>query len=399
VIARDPKFRYNAPVFSQRSEHSTEKNRLTLLLEEKRLAGQDVLDLTGSNPTKAGFHYPEAEILVALSSTGSLRYEPAPRGLIEAREAVADYYHERGYRVSPEDILLTASTSEAYAYLFKLLADPGTEVHIPRPSYPLFDYLAWAENVQTVSYPLGYDQGWRVDVEELQHSLSPRSRAVAVVSPNNPTGSYLKAGEWADIRRVSILRQIPMICDEVFHDYPLDSHEPVFEPLHETDTLVFLLNGLSKIAGLPQVKLGWIIAAGPENLKRAALDRLEMIADTFLSVSTPVQLACRQLLNSGSVVRDQISERTRLNLSTLREILQSTAAECLCVEGGWYAVIRLPRIKTEEEWALDLLAEKNVLVHPGYFYDFYDEPFLVLSLITPAPVFREGVTCLRDSLG
>ena len=386
-------------MFSSRSEHSCEKNRLTILLEQKRAAGASILDITGSNPTKAGFRYPETEILAALASPGSLRYEPTPRGLIQAREAVADYYQERGYDVSPDDILLTASTSEAYAYLFKLLADPGTEVHTPRPSYPLFDYLAWAENVQTVSYPLLYDHGWRVEIDELQHSLSARSRALAVVSPNNPTGSYLKASEWQDIRRSSLLRQIPVICDEVFHDYPLESREPVFEPLRETETLVFVLNGLSKIAGLPQVKLGWIVVAGPDTLKRAALERLEMIADTFLSVSTPVQLACRQLLRSGPIVRDQISQRTRSNLSTLRELLEGTPAESLVVEGGWYAVIRLPRVKTEEEWALDLLGEKDVLMHPGYFYDFYDEPFLVLSLITPVSVFRDGVTRLRESLG
>ncbi len=391
-------FRYNADVFSQRSEHSTEKNRLTLLLEQKRTSGVSILDLTGSNPTTAGFQYPGADILTALSSPRSLRYEPGPKGLLDAREAVAEYYGQRGCGVSPDDILLTASTSEAYAYLFKLLADPGTHIHIPRPSYPLFDYLAWAENLGTVPYPLTYDGGWHVDIEGLRHGLSARSRALVAVSPNNPTGSYLKANEWVNVRRLCLLREMPLICDEVFHDYPLDESGPVFEPLLESEALVFVLNGLSKIAGLPQLKLGWIVVAGPQSLKRAALDRLEMIADTFLSVGTPVQLACRELLRTRATVRAQITDRTRSNLSTLREILQGTAAECLRVEGGWYAVVRLPRIRSEEEWALEILETGNVLMHPGYFYDFYDEPFLVLSLLTPPDIFRDGVLHLRALL-
>ncbi len=386
-------------MFSHRSEHATGKNRLTLALEQKRAAGARILDLTGSNPTTAGFQYPEREILTALSSPLALRYDPSPRGLPAAREAVAEYYARRGHLVSPDDILLTASTSEAYAYLFKLLTDPGTQVHMPRPSYPLFDYLAWAENVRTVAYPLIYDGEWRLDTDELRHTLCAASRALLAVSPNNPTGSYLKESEWVDIRRLCLLRGLPLVCDEVFYDYALDGCTAIFEPLRETEALVFVLNGLSKIAGLPQLKLGWIVVAGPESLKRAALERLEMIADTFLSVATPVQLACRELLASSATVRDQIRERTRSNLSTLRRVLEGSAAECLRVEGGWYAAVRLPGIKSEEDWALGLLESRNVLMHPGYFYDFLDEPFLIVSLLTPAGAFRDGVVRLRDSIG
>jgi alanine-synthesizing transaminase len=362
-------------VFSSRLDWSLEPNKLSALLKTKH----HVLDLTESNPTRAGFEYPAEEILAALSDARALRYEPDPRGLLSAREAVAEYYGD----VPASRILLTASTSEAYAYLFKLLCDPGDEILSPRPSYPLFEFLAGLESVRMVQYPLRYDGAWHIDFDFLARAITPRTRAIVVVNPNNPTGSFLKREEWSRLEQFGI----PILSDEVFSDY---AFSPAPRP-PSPSVLRFSMSGLSKIAALPQMKLGWIVAAGPGH--EAALARLELIADTYLSVATPVQIALPSLLAASVAVREQIITRTRANLALLKSVAQP-----LHLEGGWYAILQVPRTRSEEDWALDLLARRDVLVQPGFFYDFESEAFLVLSLLPPPEIFAEALHRLVDEI-
>jgi aspartate/methionine/tyrosine aminotransferase len=378
-------------VFSSRLKWDSAVNLLAVLLAEKRRAGARVLDLTESNPTHAGFEYPGDEILAALADVRGLRYDPAPRGLLSAREAVSKHYAQRGAAVDPARILLTASTSEAYTYLFKLLADPGDEILVPRPSYPLFEFLAAMESVQIRQYPLRYDGAWHVDFDALGQAAGPRARAMVVVNPNNPTGSFLKREEWTRLEEFAAARGIAILSDEVFSDFAL-APDParVATLLVGCRALTFSMSGLSKVAGLPQMKLGWIVAGGPGH--EAALNGLEWIADTYLSVATPVQVALPRLLQAGEAVRWQILERTRTNLEFLRRALGPGApCQALSVEGGWYVILQVPRTRSEEQWALDLLADRDVLVQPGFFYDFDSEAFLVLSLLTPSQVFQRGI--------
>ncbi len=385
-------------LFSSRFHWNLEPNRIARALEDKRRLGGRLLDLTESNPTRAGLHYP-AEFVQALADPRILLYDPAPAGLREAREAVARYYEARGIAVAPERILLTASTSEAYAYLFKLLADPGDEVLVPRPSYPLFEYLATMESVKVRSYPLVYYGSWQIDWEELAAAITERTRAIVVVNPNNPTGSFLKVGELEQLMALSAEREIALISDEVFSDYafsPDAERAPSVASLESG--LAFALSGLSKIAGLPQMKLGWIVAAGAPERQREAVERLEWIADTYLSVGTPVQCATAKLLVEGESIREQIRGRTAQNLAFAREALRGTEANLLSVEGGWYATLQVPRVRSEEEWVLGLLEHANTLVQPGYFFDFDSEAYLVVSLLTARAGFEEGMGRLRKFL-
>jgi alanine-synthesizing transaminase len=382
-------------VFSSRLNWSLRPNRLSALLEEKRAAGADVLDLTESNPTRAGFAYPQAEILTALADTDALRYHPSPRGLDSAREAVAGYYRDRGTKILVENILLTASTSEAYAYLFKLLANPGDEILAPRPSYPLFEFLADLESVHIRQYPLRYDGVWHVDFDALEQAITPRTRAIVVVNPNNPTGSFLKRAELDVLDSLAAERGLAILSDEVFRDYAFaDEGDRVSTLAGERQALTFSMSGLSKIAGLPQMKLGWIVASGPRRAE--ALEALELIADTYLSVSTPVQVALSRLLALSGGIMEQIRQRTASNLARLRETMLGSAATLLRTEGGWYAVLQVGRSRSEEEWTLKLLGESNVLVQPGFFFDFESEAFLVLSLLPEPAKFAEGVSRLRS---
>jgi aspartate/methionine/tyrosine aminotransferase len=381
-------------VFSSRLQWDSQPNPLNLLLAEKRRDGAAILDLTESNPTHASLHYPGDELLAALGDARALRYDPDPRGLLAAREAVSEYYAQRGVEVPASRILLTASTSEAYSYLFKLLANPGDEILVPRPSYPLFDYLAAMESVRVVQYPLRYDGVWHIDFDALAGAITPRTRAIVVVNPNNPTGSYLKRAEWERLQTFGL----PILSDEVFADFAFaPSADRVATLAGSSEVLTFSMSGLSKIAGLPQMKLGWIVAGGPDHA--AALEGLEWIADSFLSVATPIQWALPRILAASGAVQEQIRQRTHANLACLRERAAGSPCRCLCVEGGWYAVLEMPRIRTEEEWALCLLAESDVLVQPGFFYDFEAEAFLVLSLLTPPAVFAEGVRRILNSAG
>jgi len=381
-------------VFSSRLQWDSQPNPLSILLAEKRRSGAAILDLTESNPTRAGLEYPGGELLAALADSRSLLYDPDPRCLFAAREAASGYYAQRGVEAPASRILLTASTSEAYSYLFKLLADPGDEILVPRPSYPLFDYLAAMESVRVVQYPLRYDGVWHIDLDALAGAVTPRTRAIVVVNPNNPTGSYLKRNEWERLQTFGL----PVLSDEVFSDFAfVPGPMRVATLAGQSNALTFSMSGLSKIAGLPQMKLGWIVAGGPGHA--AALEGLEWIADTFLSVATPLQWALPRTLAASAAVQGQIRQRTRANLEHLLACTAGTPCRCLNTEGGWYAILEMPRIRTEEEWALGLLADSDVLVQPGFFYDFEAEAFLVLSLLTPPAIFAEGVRRILDSAG
>ncbi len=359
--------------FSGRLHWDLTPNRLTELLKAKRAAGETILDLTESNPTAAGFDYPSEQILSAFADPRNLIYEPSAQGLLSARQAIGPH---------PERLLLTASTSEAYAYLFKLLTDPGDEVLVPRPSYPLFEFLATLESVRVVQYPLFYHEGWSIDMEALASAVTSRTRAVVLVNPNNPTGSYLKRNELQQLLGICGRHGLAIISDEVFADYAFQPDPERVATLEKAEkVLTFSMSGLSKVCGLPQLKLGWIRANGP--CADEAMERLELIADTFLSVATPVQHALPQLLAAGRAVRDQIRARTKANLALLQRHLH--------VEGGWYATVRVPRTQSEEEWVLYLLNEHNILVQPGYFYDFDSEAYLILSLLTPPETFRLAI--------
>jgi aspartate/methionine/tyrosine aminotransferase len=378
-------------VFSRRTDWRLAPNRFTEALEQARQAGASILDLTISNPTRAGLIYDEPAILDSLRNTKSLDYDPQPKGLRSARETVAGYYSRRGETVDPEFLVLTTGTSEAYSFVFRLLANPGDEVLIAKPSYPLFDFLADLQDVKLVPFSLIYDHGWQIDFHALEQALSEKTRAIVLVHPNNPTGSYVSAKERERLNELCTEHQLALIVDEVFLDYGHDvSRRQSF--VSNNAALTFTLSGISKISALPQMKLAWIAVNGPSDKSPGALERLEVIADTFLSVTTPVQWAAQTLIEQGTPVQSQLLERVRTNLTELdRQVAQQKACARLAVEGGWYAVLRVPAISSDEDLAISLLQQCGVLVHPGHFYDFPQDGYLVLSLITPESRFREGV--------
>jgi alanine-synthesizing transaminase len=378
-------------------EHS--KNRLTLAVEERAARGAPVIDLTETNPTRVGLSYPEAELAEFLRLAGSAEYQPHPRGILEAREALAAVLSTPGDPVSPEDLVLTASTSESYSYLFKLFADPGDEVLTAAPSYPLLDSLAALDSLALRHVYL--EPGRRFDPEKIEFALSERTRLLALIHPGNPTGRFLTAPEQQAIAALCASRGLPLISDEVFSDYPL-TREPRAGPAAALgEALSFSLGGLSKSAGLPSWKLGWIRVGGPPGLRRRAVAALEMVADTYLSVATPVQRALAGVLELAPRIRAEILGRVRGNLSTLRAALAGVpSVELLEPAGGWAAVLRVSRPGADdEEMALELLDRVGVLVHPGYYFDFAAEEFLVLSLLPEPGLFGEGVGRLAGFLG
>jgi len=386
----------SALTFSRRSSFDPRPNALTLALDRVRSQGHAIVDLTVSNPTEAGIPYDASGILGALAHPRALIYEPQSFGLASAREAAArEVSNLAGTPVDASDVVLTASTSEAYAFLLKLLCDPGDEVLIPQPSYPLFEHLGAFEAVRLVPYPLAYDGAWHIDFDGLRRAIGPRTRAVLVVNPNNPTGSFLKRDELSALAALGL----PIVSDEVFASYVLDDDSArTRSVLESSDALVFSLGGLSKLAALPQMKVAWTVVGGPEPLKREALIRLELIADTFLSVGTPVQHALPILLATRGSAHDAIVQRTRANLAHLRAALAraESPATLLRAEGGWYATLRLPRTRPEETWVLDWLEKDHVYVYPGAFFEFSDEPFVVLSLLTPETNFAKGIARIID---
>jgi hypothetical protein len=386
-------------MFSARTRWDLRPNRLAERLAAKRAAGAHLFDLTASNPTRAGLECP-ADLLRLLAGAEALRYEPAPFGLPAARAAVAADFARRGFPLSADRVVLSASTSEAYAFLFKLLCDPGDEVLVPRPGYPLFEFLAALESVEVRGYPFAHDGEWHLDLGALRAAIGPRTRAVVVVNPNNPTGAYLKLDERAAIETLCAEHQMALVSDEVFADFPCrEDPARAASVARDGDTLAFALGGLSKSCGLPQLKLAWTAVTGPAAQVRDALARLEVVADTYLSVSTPVQVAAPALLARRDELQAPIRERVAANLRALRSAIgPGCPATLLEPEGGWYAVLRVPATRTEEERVMRLLDERDVLVHPGYFFDFPGEAYLVLSLLPPGEEFTQGMARLLADL-
>lgn len=384
-------------MFSQRTGWNRTVNRYTGALARRRSAGLEVLDLTASNPTTVGLTLRDHELLPALTRREALTYEPVAKGLMPAREAVAAYYAEKGSEIDPEDIVLTTSTSEAYSFVFRLLCDPRDYVLVPEPSYPLFDFLADLNDVRLMPYELVYDHGWQMDFPSLSaaihkvKAMDGRCRALLVVHPNNPTGSYAKRSEIDELYRLCAANELAILADEVFLDYSLDAERPAtFSACPQA--LTFTLSGLSKVAALPQMKVAWLAIGGPPRIKQEALARLELIADTYLSISAPLQWALPEMLAERKYIQPQLMTRVRQNLGVLdAQITAQKTCTRLEVEGGWYAILRVPAVASDEDLAVSLLEKTGVLLQPGHFFNFARDGNLVASLITAHPDFEEGI--------
>src|SRR5246127_1510371 len=429
-------------MFSDRTDWRLTQNRVTQAVGEVRARGTQLVDLTVSNPTRVGLEYDAGAILAGLRSKRVLDYDPQAKGLLSAREAVARYYGElcsRGERdvasnvstdryanlrrqieIDPERIVLTTSTSEGYSYVFRLLCNAEDELLVPKPSYPLFEFLADLQDVKLVPYPLIYDHGWQMDFPSMEKAVTARTRGVVVVHPNNPTGSYVHAGELGALNEFCRAHGLAVIVDEVFLDYTLRGETsaagavelrstgqpgaaaPTFSLaaasfIGNQDVLTFTLSGLSKISALPQMKVAWVVTSGPAEQVQAAMARLEVIADTYLSMNAPVQWAVPVMLEQRESIQRQLLQRVRRNLGELdRKLVAQKAFQRLDVEGGWSAVLRVPVTRSDEELAIELVRDKAVVVHPGHFYDFESDGYLVLSLITPEADFEQGIERLLD---
>jgi alanine-synthesizing transaminase len=378
--------------FSRRTDWNTEESELARAHRLRAQAGLPIADLTASNPTRCGFQYPP-ELLTALADPLALDYDPQPRGSMRTREAVCRYYADHGVAVEPDRIVLTTSTSEAYSYLFRLLCDPGSEILAVQPGYPLFDFLAVLDDVRLKAAPLVYDQGWQIDPEGFRRAITPETRAIVLVHPNNPTGHFTKPWEAAELARLCHEFDLTLIVDEVFLDYSFAGGARSFAAGLE-GVPVFVVSGLSKIAGLPQMKAAWIVVTGPYEARAQSLARLEVIADTFLSMNAPVQCALPAWLDGRGAIQGQIRDRVRANLAVLDGgLAQLEGVQRLEVEGGWYAVLRIPALGPDERTVLELL-ERGVWVHPGYFFGMAESGRLVVSLLGPGAEFSTGVDAL-----
>lgn len=385
--------------FSQRTNWNTEESELARAHRERQQAGLPVADLTASNPTRCGFRYDPA-LLAPLTDPQAYDYDPQPRGLPSARAAVCAYYADHGEKVEPGQVILTTSTSEAYSYLFRLLCDPGSEILVPQPGYPLFDFLATLDDVRLKSAPLIYDHGWQIEPDGFRRAITPATRAIVLVHPNNPTGHFTKRWEAGELAALCREFNLSLIVDEVFLDYAFDPADGERQGTFASgleDVPVFVVSGLSKIAGLPQMKAAWIVATGPE--RHAALERLEVIADTFLSMNAPVQAAIPVWLEARQDIQGQIRARVRANLAELdRQLAAQETVRRLQVEGGWYAVLRIAALQPDERTVRELL-DRGVWVHPGYFFGMPEAGWLVLSLLAPEAEFSTGVTQVLSYLG
>lgn len=378
-------------MFARRTNWNLAPNRYSQAVEEARRVAAPLLDLTASNPTVIGLSYERERILAALQHPRALEYEPASKGILAARQAVSGYYAERGVALSQESVVLTVSTSEAYSYCFRLLCDPGDEVLVPSPSYPLFDFLADIQDVKLVPYELVYDHGWQIEFESLRRQITPRTRAIMVVHPNNPTGHYTRAWELERLNTLCRQHELALVSDEVFLDYGLTDEQPLTFAANQ-QALTFTLSGLSKISAMPQIKVAWVAVSGPEAVQAEALARLEVIADTYLSPNAPVQWAVAELLATRAGIQGQLQERVRHNLAELDAQLKlARMTTRLEFDAGWYAVLRTVATTSDEELAIVLLQRERVLVHPGHFFDFPGAGYLVVSLIAPEAEFRDGI--------
>jgi hypothetical protein len=386
-------------MFSSRLRRAAGRNRLAVAVDRRRAAGLPIIDLTLSNPTRAGLVYPSG-LLAPMAQDRSLRYEPEPFGLLSARQAVSDGLARRGLSVPASRTVLTASTSEAYSLLFKLLCDPGDAVLAPRPSYPLVEHLTDFDGVALEHYRLEFHGRWELDLQDLREKAAAgQVRAIIMINPNNPTGSVVTDGELDAMAAVAREHDLALISDEVFTDYPISGAQPA-SALRQQTALTFMLGGLSKSVGLPQLKLGWIAVGGPASLVTDALERLETICDAYLSVSTPVQVAAPDLLNAGAAIRTQIQERVRGNWAQLMGFASvNPACTVMPAEAGWYAVVQVPALASEDTIVLDLLEHTGVLVHPGYFFDFEREAFLVISLLPEPGVFASAAQAIFGQMG
>jgi alanine-synthesizing transaminase len=385
-------------MFSKRTDWKLEENAYTTALRCHKQSGKSILDLTASNPTTCGFQYDDAAILSALHAAGALQYDPEPKGIASARAAVVEYYCQKdsAARVDPERLILTTGTSEAYSFLFRLLCEPGDEIVVAHPSYPLFDFLATIQDVKLRPFRLVYDHGWQIDFRALEEAIGPQTRAILLVHPNNPTGNFIGADEAGQLQTICRERHLALVVDEVFLDYEIqgtDSRRKSHGSFVSSDqALTFVLSGLSKVAALPQMKIGWIAASGPDSVVRDAMARLEIISDTYLSLSAPLQYALPALLGQRKKMQAQLLARIEANLAKLDENLaRQKLVSRLEVEGGWCAVLRVPAVQADEELAIRLLEEQSVLVQPGHFYEFADEGYLIVSALTLAAEFSEGI--------
>jgi len=378
-------------MFAKRTNWNLTPNRLSEALAAYRAAGKPLLDLTVSNPTECGFSYDREAILEALRNPAALSYEPNPRGLESGRNSVAQYYAERSEGVRVESIFLTTSTSEGYSYVFRTLCNPGEELLIPSPSYPLFDFLADIQDVSLVRYSLVYDHGWQIDFHALEQAITQKTRGIIVVHPNNPTGHYAKPAEMERLNAICSERGLAIIADEVFLDFSLSEDRP---PSFATNVgaSTFTLSGLSKISGLPQMKAAWVVVNGPEQWANEALARLEVIADTYLSLNAPIQLALAKFLDLRHAFQKQVVSRVRNNLAELdQQLAKQKNSSRLVLEGGWCAVLKVPATMSDEALAIELLNSQGVYVHPGHFYDFSSDGYLVVSLLTNEAYFSDGI--------
>lgn len=387
-------------MFAHRTNWKLTQNSLAKAIDEARSAGKDLLDLTVSNPTRTGLSYDGESILAAFANPEALDYDPQPRGLLSARKAVAGYYRQEHeiFQLDPERIILTTSTSEAYSHIFRLLCNAEDEILVPKPSYPLFEFLADLQDVRLKPYPLLYDHGWQIDFPSLYKAVTHRTRAVVVVHPNNPTGSYVRAEEISTLNEFCREYGLALISDEVFLDYSLDGVARA-SFVKNSVALTFTLSGVSKVSGLPQMKLAWLALSGPSTEVADAMTRLDVIADTYLSMSAPVQLAAWVLLDQRREIQPVLLDRLRENVQELdRALSRQKSCQRLQIDGGWYAILRIPVTQSDEDLTVDLVRKVGVVAHPGHFFDFSSDGYLVLSLITPPAVFREGVKKMLDVL-
>jgi hypothetical protein len=385
--------------FARRSNWPLHRNALTVALEDLRHRKIEVLDLTESNPTRCGFSYLLDGMMASLADQENASYRPSARGHLQAREAICRDYREKGFDVSPERVFLTASTSEAYSYLFRLLANPSDQVLFPRPSYPLFAFLGDLNDCLMDTYPVRYDGQWKMDLAAITAAMRQDTKALVLVNPNNPTGSFVRRDELDKLNALCRQRNAALICDEVFADFTLGRDERCLSLVDNAEALTFVLGGISKTLGLPQMKLSWIVMNGPDELVQRAGSRLEIIADTYLSVNTPVQNALPEWLSRRKRIQTEIGRRIRKNHDFLGQAVQNTdGCELLKAEGGWYAVIRIPDRYSEEEWALSFLEKDHVFVHPGYFFDFETEAYMVVSLLPADNIFQDGIARVLDRI-
>lgn len=377
-------------MFSSRTGWNLSPNALQRCLDEMRNNGETILDLTESNPTRCGFTYDTALVEV-LASERSLKYEPDPRGLLAARKSIAGYYEEHGSVVDPSNIFITAGTSEAYSHLFRLLCNAGENVLVPKPSYPLFDFLCTLNDVEARYYRLRYTDEWQIDIGSLNDAVDESTRAILLVHPNNPTGSFVKTGEWEELKKIARDRRLALIVDEVFAEFSFEDTRNVHRSFAgDGPPFVFTLNGISKMLGLPQMKLAWITVSGQAGDVKDAAQRLEIICDTYLSAGTPVQHALPMLLREGRSVRDEIRQRIVSNRNALQSMTHGSPLSLLNTEGGWNAIVKFPRLMSDEAWALRVLKESNVLVHPGHFFEIEEEACTVVSLLPEESTFSSG---------